>query len=70
MYSSPPISAGDTFQNLPRMPETADSSEPYIQVIFRLLLRFGAIIKQNQGLFSQQHCDNAATYADSENARG
>jgi hypothetical protein len=29
-YSSPPVSAGDTFQDLPRMPETADSSEPYI----------------------------------------
>jgi hypothetical protein len=34
-----------------------------------LLLRFGAIIKQNQGLFSQ-HCDNAATNADSENTTG
>jgi hypothetical protein len=31
VYSSPPpVSAGDTFQDLPRMPETADSSEPYI----------------------------------------
>jgi hypothetical protein len=29
-YSSPPVSVGDTFQDLPRMPETADSSEPYI----------------------------------------
>jgi hypothetical protein len=29
-YSSPPVSAGDTFQDLPRMPETANSSEPYI----------------------------------------
>jgi hypothetical protein len=27
---SPPVSAGDKFQDLPRMPETADSSEPYI----------------------------------------
>jgi hypothetical protein len=26
----PPVSAGDTLQDLPRMPETADSSEPYI----------------------------------------
>jgi hypothetical protein len=25
IYSSPPLSAGDTFQDLPRMPETADS---------------------------------------------
>jgi hypothetical protein len=34
-----------------------------------LLLRFRTIIKQNQGLFSQ-HCDNAATNVDSENAGG
>jgi hypothetical protein len=26
----PHVSAGDTFQDLPRMPETADSSEPYV----------------------------------------
>jgi hypothetical protein len=30
VHSSPPVSAGDTFQDLPRMPETADSSETYI----------------------------------------
>jgi hypothetical protein len=30
-YSSPTVSAGDTFQDLPRMPETADSTEHYIQ---------------------------------------
>jgi hypothetical protein len=30
MYSSPPVSTGDTFQDLPRMSETADSSKPYI----------------------------------------
>jgi hypothetical protein len=30
VYSSPPVSAGDTFQDLPQMPETVDSSEPYI----------------------------------------
>jgi hypothetical protein len=31
-YSSPPpVSAGDTFQDLPRVPETANSSESYIQ---------------------------------------
>jgi hypothetical protein len=35
-----------------------------------LLLRFGAIIKQNQGLFSKQHCNNAATNADIKNGRG
>jgi hypothetical protein len=31
-YSSPPVSAGDTFQDLPRMPETADSKETYIYI--------------------------------------
>jgi hypothetical protein len=35
-----------------------------------LPLLFGAIIKQNQGLFSQQDCNSAATNADSENTRG
>jgi hypothetical protein len=35
-----------------------------------LLLHFVAIIKQNQGLFSQQHCDDVAMNADDENARG
>jgi hypothetical protein len=29
-YSSPFVSAGDTFQDLPRLPETADSNETYI----------------------------------------
>jgi hypothetical protein len=29
-YSSPPVSVGDTFQDLPQMPETTDSSKPYI----------------------------------------
>jgi uncharacterized membrane protein YhdT len=40
-YSIPPISAGDTFQDLPRMPETADSSEPYIYIyIYIYISRF------------------------------
>jgi hypothetical protein len=29
IYSSAPVSMGDMFQDLPRTPETADSSEPY-----------------------------------------
>jgi hypothetical protein len=30
--SSPPVSAGDTFKDLPQMPKTVDSSKPYIYI--------------------------------------
>jgi predicted metalloendopeptidase len=30
MYSSAPVSTGDTFQNLPRVCETADNTERYL----------------------------------------
>jgi hypothetical protein len=45
-YSIPPVSAGDTFQDLPRMPETADSSEPYIY-ISRFSFTYIPVIKFN-----------------------
>jgi hypothetical protein len=30
-YSSPPVSTGNMFQDLPRLPETADNTERYVQ---------------------------------------
>ena len=43
-YSSPPLSAGDTFQDHQWMPETADSTESYayIPMIISLIQKFGA----------------------------
>jgi len=34
IYSSPPLSTGDTFQDPQWMPETANSTEPYIYHMF------------------------------------
>ena len=34
MYSSLPLSAGDIFQAPQQIPETADSTEPYIYYVF------------------------------------
>jgi hypothetical protein len=65
VYRCAPISAGNTFQDLPRLRETAENTEGYIHVTNINTVK----VIDKQGLSEPKHCDNAETNANSENAR-
>jgi hypothetical protein len=65
----PQIPAGNTFQDIPRLCETADNFERNIYCDVRVTNINTVRFIDKRGLSKHKHCDNVATNANSENGR-